>query len=223
MDVVQTGERVMEMGEGVADTSQVPLRELPQLATSLREAIGRMPAPEKTRAAVEAALSAQCVQCGIRLSGADVLALPDSTDARLERLRHGYCARNGCDCHFYNVSRAPHADFDWARLMSETNASVESQAAVAAAEAAYVRRQARRGKAIRIGVAIAALLAVYVARQLYMGGRIPFIREPEKFQVDTHAEPEQFEVDRVPEPPTQQTFEVDRRPAPPRFQVDRNE
>lgn len=202
------------MGENES-SSQVPLRELPTLAESFREAIARMPTPEKTRAAVEEALSAECVQCAIKLKGADVLALPDGDDPRLERIRQGYCARNGCDCHFYKITRAAHPDLDWAKLLSETNASVQDQAAVAAAEAALARKRLLKTKALRIGIAIAALAAVYVARQLYMGGRIPFIREPENFQVDKVEEPEQFEVDRLPEPPPQE-------PPPKRFEVDRN-
>lgn len=212
------------MADTNAQTSQVALRELPQLAASLRQAIARMPAPEKTRAAVEAALSAHCVQCAIPLTGPDLLALPESPDPRLERIRQGYCARNGCDCHFYNVTRAPHPDLDWAKLLSETNASVEAQAALAAAQSQWNRKQQRKVKAIRIGIAVAALAAAYVARQLYLGGRIPFLREPETFQVDTQpAEPEQFQVDRLPDPLP--PLEVDRKQSPPerRFEVDRNQ
>lgn len=211
------------MADANAQTSQVALRELPQLATSLREAIGRMPGPEKTRAAVEAALSAQCVQCAIPLTGADLLALPDSADPRLERIRQGYCARNGCDCHFYNVTRRAHPDLDWSKLLSETNASVEAQAASAAAESHWNQKQQRKAKAIRIGIAVAALAAAYVARQLYLGGRIPFLREPEEFQVDVQAEPENFQVDRIPDPLP--PLEVDRRQpnAERRFEVDRNQ
>ena len=57
------------------------------------------------------------------------------------------------------------------------------QAEQAAASAAG-RRAARLGVARRVGLALVIVVLLLLFRQWYFGGRIPLIREPEKFRVD---------------------------------------
>jgi hypothetical protein len=55
------------------------------------------------------AVSAQCLGCGISLSGTELaqIAVANSAGAtvesKLDRVRLGYCARNGCSAKFYRV------------------------------------------------------------------------------------------------------------------------
>src|SRR4051794_32043454 len=58
--------------------------------------------PEESVAAIRNGVAAECIQCGIRLSGEELWALmqpPAEKDPnpKVERLRLGDCARKGCD------------------------------------------------------------------------------------------------------------------------------
>src|SRR5688572_16421702 len=102
------------------ESSQMTIRELADFITHLDEAIARQPEPDKFRTAVVEALSAECVQCSISVPGSDLQKLPrpEFSDPKLDRLRSGYCARNGCDSNFYRVIRAPHPQIDWPKLLN---------------------------------------------------------------------------------------------------------
>src|SRR5687767_12138410 len=98
------------MAETWTQTSQVTIKDLADFGQSLAATVARQPEPDRLRAAIDQALSAECVQCAIRLSGSEVLKFAEETsdDARVERLRVGYCARNGCESLFYRITCAPH-------------------------------------------------------------------------------------------------------------------
>ena len=165
------------------EVSQMTIRDLAGYSRGLVESLATSPDAEKLRPALAEALSAECVQCAIRVDGADLLKLgaeEPQEDPRLERLRIGYCARNGCESQFYNVTRAPHPQINWATLFTAIDPTTEQKAA--ARRAVRMDRLKRTG--IRTAIAVAALLIVFILRQLYVGGTIPLIRQPENFQVD---------------------------------------
>jgi hypothetical protein len=169
------------------EVSQMTIGELATFTASLLEAISRQPDAEKLRPAVEESLSGECVQCGIRVSGRDLLKVAEGeteNDSRLERLRSGYCARNGCDSHFYRVTRAPHPRFEWPKLLNPAKEIVDSKAEAERVEITLARSARRHRNILRTAAIIGALIVVFVLRQIYMGGTIPFIREPEEFKVD---------------------------------------
>lgn len=175
------------MGENWMQTTQMTIKDLAEFSRSLAVTISKQPEPDKLRAAIDQAWSAECVACGIRLSGFELLKFQEETsdDARVERLRSGYCARNGCESLFYRATCAPHPQVNWPSLLNPSHEL--TQVEKAAAERNIKQREAarRRYKAlVRTGVAVGALLIVFVFRQYYVGGRIPFIREPEQFRVD---------------------------------------
>src|SRR5688572_8698514 len=101
-------------------SSQMTTKELVEFGRSLARTVARYKEADRLRAAVDQALSGECVQCGIRLTGWEILQFGEevSTDARVERLRTGYCARNGCESLFYRVTCAAHPDFDWPELLN---------------------------------------------------------------------------------------------------------
>lgn len=55
------------------------------------------------------AITAQCVGCGITVSGTDLAHISVApgqavaSEPKLDRLRLGYCARNGCNAKFYRI------------------------------------------------------------------------------------------------------------------------
>jgi hypothetical protein len=175
------------MGENWTQVSQMAIKELAEFSRSLAVTISKQPEPDRLRAAIDTALSAECVQCGIRLSGSELLKFEEesSDDARVERLRVGYCARNGCESLFYRVTCAPHPEIKWPALLNPAHElTAEEKAAADSLAKKRALAKLRNKTLVRVGIAIAALLIVFAIRQIYIGGAIPFIREPEDFQVD---------------------------------------
>ncbi len=79
----------------------------------------------------------------------------------------------------------PQAGYEWPRLIADAEALQ--------ARPTKARRSAREklhalgwlaAKAPRVWIALALLLLLLVVRQVYVGGRIPLVREPERFRVD---------------------------------------
>lgn len=184
----------METGKETSQVTQVTIRELADFCAAVAEGLRHDPNGAAVRPLVEEALSAECVQCGIRLAGTELLKLGEPTteaaaegagNARVERLRIGYCARNGCESHYYRLTRGARAGLDWGKFASPA----QELAGAAVSEQEKAGAQARRAankqwNLLRIGAALLFLLVVLLVRQIYVGGRIPFIREPEQFRVD---------------------------------------
>jgi hypothetical protein len=71
---------------------------------------------------LRAALSGECVQCGIRITGEELIELSQpaktaESDPKIARLRQDYCARNHCDSYYYRLTFRTHPDLDWTRLL----------------------------------------------------------------------------------------------------------
>jgi hypothetical protein len=177
-------------------TTQVTIRELTDFCGAIVEGLRRDANGAQMRPAVEGALSAECVQCGIRLGGAELLKLGEApvgevegvaggADSRVERLRTGYCARNGCESHYYRLTRGAVAGVDWEKLAGvgqEVASDAQAEVETAGAQARKLAR--RHWNLLRVAAALVLLLIAIVIRQIYLGGTIPFLREPENFQVD---------------------------------------
>lgn len=176
-----------ETANSQSQTVQMSIKDMREFIHNLGGVIDASPDAPKLRAAVSEALLADCVQCAIRLNGADLLSLNDESnrDPRLERLRIGYCSRNGCDCHYYAVTTVPHADLRWPALVTPSDVLHSTQTDEAGESKVRVPFKDRvRPYVRRTLIAVGALLLVFVIRQYYMGGSIPFIRQPEDFRVD---------------------------------------
>jgi hypothetical protein len=143
--------------------------------------------------ATRTCLSAECVQCGIRVGGEELLALGGgagpAADSKAERLRLGYCARKGCDSYYYRIRAKPCPGVDWLRLFDETipaemEAQTEADLSTELTAGEDDGLGGPRRMALRIGLAVVVMSGLLVARHWYRGGTIPFIREPEDFVVD---------------------------------------
>ena len=165
---------------------QEHVQNLSQFSQRLAGALGQCaPGPDQLRPALRAALSGECVQCGIRITGEELIDLSQPTttaesDPKIARLRQGYCARNHCDSYYYRLTFRTHPDLDWTRLL-------DSQTPPTAVEEETIKTTpgvGRRGLLGRLFVALAVASLLLLIRQWYLGGTIPLIREPENFQVD---------------------------------------
>jgi hypothetical protein len=180
-----------------------PVRRLERIVFALWRAAGHLgPDPDRIRGALRVALSAKCVRCGMRVSGEELIVLSqfpeDKESRRIQRLRSGCCAREECNFENYELHFQKHPGLDWPALLSAREPEARSTPAeegsageeTPAAEEAPVTPARSRRTMIRVGLLLAVVVLLFVFRQLYYGGRIPLIREPEKFRVDPAPERE---------------------------------
>ena len=175
------------MAETWTQTSQMTIKDLADFGRSLAATVARQPEADRLRAAIDQALAAECVQCAIRLSGSEVLKFGEETsdDARVERLRVGYCARNGCESLFYRTTCVAHPQVNWPALLNPAHEMTLDEKAAAELRAKQAEARRRNMKTLlRTAAALGALLMVFIIRQVYVGGTIPLFREPEEFRVD---------------------------------------
>jgi hypothetical protein len=177
---------------------QQELPKLQPLCRALAEALRRGGlGPEKALAVWRADVAAECTRCGIPVSGDELFALSqppaaEHASAKIGRLRLGDCARSGCDSYHYQLTFSIHGQVDWAALLSQAEALLQEQehpAGNGAAQHPMGSRLARflwnSGRSRRLWIALAAVLFLLLLRQWHLGGRIPLLREPEHFRVDT--------------------------------------
>lgn len=170
-------------------TLQEPIQGLPSFSGLILHAIQSAPEPQKARAAFVGSLQGECLACGIRTTGEEILALgsePSATAAKVERLRMGYCARRTCESRFYQLTCKPAAGIDWAPIFAIKEGYVSAPEPVLTDEADAGTDLSLKNRRLVFGLAaMGTALLLIVGWQLYSGGSIPFLREPEKFQVDT--------------------------------------
>jgi hypothetical protein len=169
------------------------LSRLPAFGAALADAVKDCGLAEDERQPMlRASVSAQCSQCGITVTGEELVALTAPSAAgemnpKLERLREGYCARDGCASYHYQLQFKPYPGVDWGRLLATAEAKMPQHGATGAAEReseAAAKRRERRQVATRVLLGLGIILLLLLIRQWYVGGTVPLIREPEHFQVD---------------------------------------
>ncbi len=154
--------------------------------------------PEQCQATFRRAVSAECTGCGIYISGDELYALSQPPSAELAstktgRLRLGDCARQGCEAWYYRVNLWPQSQLNWPSLLAQIDLAEEEGQKPAALPAFWgpaCKRLMHSPLLPRIGIAFFVVVVLLVARHWQQGGRIPLLREPEKFQVDVAPEEE---------------------------------
>lgn len=144
---------------------------------------------EQTSELFRLGISAECVQCGIRVAGEELFNLAQPGDPndhqKIKRLRLGDCARYGCDSCYYRIRFWPVASLDWSSLLSEMEAPQEETVASNRAKTSLSTfRTYFFVPSPRMWMALGVLVLLLVIRQWHLGGRIPLLREPEHFRVD---------------------------------------
>jgi hypothetical protein len=146
-------------------------------------------------------ISASCVQCELGLTGEELsqLALAESaeqlTEAKLARLRQGYCGRDGCNSYYYNVRFEDHPKVNWEILMPALKAAPAPSATPTpvAAEADADPNAAPRGWRAwlattqqRIIAGLVVLAVLLVARHMFFGGKVTLFRPKPHYQISTN-------------------------------------
>jgi hypothetical protein len=164
---------------------QLRVVELPGLHPALGRALGEAgEGAPRIRELLAESVRVRCVGCGIAVTPDELESLALASSApeaspRLERLRLGYCARNGCDSRFYLAS-ADTGMVLWPLVFRRTRellggkAEPEPSAGVAAPEAAppTFKEQWRRVQLAVLGGVLALVLLLWWWQH---GARIPGI------------------------------------------------
>jgi hypothetical protein len=137
-------------------------------------------------------LSAECLQCGLQVSGKELsqlaLASPETppSEPRLARLHQGYCARKDCDSYYYRFVFQEHPKVDWTIAASAVARTPAPAPAATPSPAAKPDRfwflQDPRLRRVALGIGI--LLVLLVIRHCASGGRLPFVHRTPKYTVD---------------------------------------
>ncbi len=185
------------MNSALPIVRQQHLVKLEPFCRCLAEALGKSGLrEEECLSAFRDAVSAECVSCGMQVSGQELFALsqPPSAEGstvKIGRLRKGDCARQGCDSYYYRLTFQPFGKIDWCKLLDQL-LPVASQPSISEPLPFLPRLgkdfSLRQLFPRQVFYAVGLLLMVLLLRQLYAGGRIPLVREPEQFQVDVGPE-----------------------------------
>ena len=179
---------------------QVPLGELPGRMIALARALG---ATGKGGGEIEALLNdavrAECVLCGMGVSGIDLIRTEWITDPssdsgrKLERLRLGYCARYGCSSRYYvlQFERSPGVNWpdcwEQAGTLPSAEAGPDPEAVAGAREAPSQFSPARVfQRAAQRPFTLAILAVLLLGVSFRTGCRIPGLSpEPRVFIVES--------------------------------------
>lgn len=139
-------------------------------------------------------LRATCTGCGMTVTGAELseLLVASGEDAdrrlspKLERLRLGYCPRNGCEARFFTLELAKAGQFEPKPVLDRAGAILagdsKSKLEVRPAATPETGRATRRIALI----ALATLFVAFVAYRFafYRSQLIPFVEPESPFTVD---------------------------------------
>jgi len=178
---------VSETTQEASLSREIGISAVLEFATVLAETIREMDdTGGKKSAAVRNAFFAECVKCGSRVTGEELLAAedaPESEDAgaNLKQLRLGHCVHQGCTATHYRLTFHRSIGLDWRAIFERMEKTAAAKRNAPRTQSNFINWLTARW---RVAVGVGLLLFILLIRQWYLGGRIPLIHEPEKFRVD---------------------------------------
>lgn len=183
---------------------QVPVEQLGEFPLNLARALGQAGVgATQVRELFSRAAHSECPACGLRMSAQEItdLAVQPTEGApvnpKQQRLRLGFCPRQGCDARFSIWKLSNEAGVDWSKILTgaerlETDEATQAQVV----QAADTRAARRRRIKLQLQVLAGAILLVLIWKWFRDGAYIPGISpKPRTFIV----EPSEGEL---PPPPT---------------------
>jgi hypothetical protein len=186
------------MSEAPLKTLQFRVETLPSVYSALVKALGEMELSGVViNELITKQVSAACVLCDIQVEGDDLSAVALAahagklTEARLARLKQGYCCRRSCDSYYYNLVFAPHPAVNWEEVVKQVaGAKMEIGSAEADPAAALPRMDpARRALVIKVAAGIGLVLVLLLCKHLMSGGSLPGLHRASKYTVDPNSLP----------------------------------
>jgi len=178
-----------DTGTETLHTREVHLQRLEVFCRALATALAKHGhGPSGALEVLRKGVAGVCTRCGACVTGEEleVLSQPgmSDTNATVRRLRLGDCAHPGCKSYHYRLSFLDFPGVDWDSILPQVEGIGEGTIKAEAASARAAKRALQLRMAGRVCLAVGIILVLLMIRQLYLGGRIPLIREPEKFKVD---------------------------------------
>ena len=177
-----------------AHTLQIAPEKLAGLYYSVASNLARTGLPPERRKKILAEnITAVCVSCGLRLGGEELALLgpgqadPEPSRPKLERLRLGYCGRNGCESRLYDVHFTEHAPIDWNLMVEPVERPAAPQETTPAPDASRPGGTRSSKRVLRLVLVLAALFALVYVTLIYTEGRIPLVQPKHHYTVDPHS------------------------------------
>ena len=179
------------MSQPVSDTLQVHVERIGGLYTRLAAALSEAGfSGSQLNEICSRHIRGECVQCGIRITGDEMahVALAEikteMAHSRLDRLRQGYCARNGCDSFYYRVHLGDYVNLDWAKIREKAD-SLRGAAQADAAKAPGAETSAVRKRILmRVGAGVVVVAILLIWRHWIYYGYVPLLQRPHKYTID---------------------------------------
>lgn len=180
--------------ESVSDL-RVLIPDLPEAHAALAQALGEagVGGAELERL-FASGVTAGCVACGLSVTGSDLgdLALHDAEETdrrlpeRLERIRLGYCPRQGCESRFFRVDLTAPGRFDREWVLGRTRDLIRGVSGPRLRLASPLSSDTTRRLGRLAGIGLATLLVAFVAYRLvfFRSQPIPFIQPKSPYTVE---------------------------------------
>jgi len=174
-----------------SNTVQVRIENLVRFHTSLARALGLSGiGGGQLNEIFSTRLHAECVLCGIKVSGEEIGLVAVTAEEtqlphpKLERLRLGYCAREGCESFFYAIYLDDWPGVDWKSATDQANNLIIADKNAAEQEKQRQASRQRNRRMTRVALGVLAIGLLIVLRFLVQHDRLPFVKKPPKYQID---------------------------------------
>jgi predicted nucleic acid-binding Zn ribbon protein len=133
---------------------------------------------------------AECVQCGIKITGEEmdqILVADEETKLphpKLQRLRLGYCAREGCESYDYCIHFEDYPGLDWSAVAEKAVNEVTASKVVAELERKQKIMRKRQRRMKQAALALFTVLVLLLLRTVIQHDHQPFGRKPHKYEID---------------------------------------
>ncbi|MBN8247775.1 MAG: hypothetical protein J0L84_10070 [Verrucomicrobia bacterium] len=174
---------------------RLPVTDLPRVPEALARALGEAGVGgQELHALFGSGVRAACVGCGLPVSGAELgeLAVTAAGErerelpAKLERLRLGYCPRNGCEARFFNLELPGPGRFDRGRVLGRTRDLLAGRETPGLSLRPVVSPATRRATQRLAIIALITLAVSFVVYRLtfYRTQPIPFVQPKSPFAIE---------------------------------------
>lgn len=174
---------------------RVPVTDLPRVHEALARALGDAGVGgQELNVLFGSGVRAVCAGCGLPVSGAELgeLTVPGEQDRdralppKLERLRLGFCPRNGCEARFFNVEITGPGRFDRGQVLARTRDLLEGKSGPQLTLKPLVSSATRKATQRLALITLATLFIAFVVYRItfYWSQPIPFVQPKSPFAIE---------------------------------------
>lgn len=174
---------------------RVSVKDLPRAHEALARALGEAGVGgQELHSLVGSGIRAVCVGCGLAITGAELGELDVTAGVerdrdlppKLERLRLGYCPRNGCEARFFNIEFTAPGRFDRSRVLLRVRDLLAGRTGPGRRLTPVVSPATRKATQRLAIITLATLFIAFAVYRLtfYRSQPIPFIEPKSPFAIE---------------------------------------